>query len=1611
MMLLQTGPASLNGSNSSSSSTISSSTNTATATAVNNSSLHHQHTPAAPSSITSSSSASSTPPIRDVNGYLENIQEQLKEGFTVHTAKDGRLYYCNHITKTAGWLPPAENWGPNIEEPYGWEKAVTNASGNGQFYYINHLNKTTTFERPQRYGYDEAPPQPRTVVLHRSPAMGFGFVAGSEKPVIVRFVTEGGPSVGKLEPGDQILAVNGEDVKEAPRDHVIQLVRNCENSVELIVTQPQLSYCTNGRKSTLLSPAKKHKLKSRPIRVRFAESVCVNGSPLFPPSAFSLNDVLIPPMANVLKVFLENGQTKSFKYDATTTVQDVVSSLKEKLCITAGQHFNLVLEHVKSLKRNKLTLLDPQEAISKIAARPGAHKLRCLFRVTFVPITAADLAQKDLNALDYLFLQCCNDVIQERFAPELQPDVALRLAALHMHHHALANNISPAKLTVKTVEREFGLERFVPTSLIDGMKRKELRRLVSHFLKLNSQMTGSSTKILTQLQAKIHYLDIISALPSYGAKCFSTNQRDGIERVLLVSHKFGLSQIAGSKNAVPQSICTIEELSRVVVTREDDVSCSVAVFIMPDKLITFSMDDRDANEFAIVLAGYYRLIAGKELESHIEHDKEINQDDIAPPYLSQHYVIPASWNYLPDDKPTHMMAFLMPPPYHSTKQLLLTSSKQNSTASSNSSSNNNNNDEQMANKNFLTTATAASQVKYTTQCSSESDEFGFDMHSVVSMEILENQDQYKQTLKHFPQQKLTTFVEAKNQEVLRRVAEMQAMVENSQQYLNENHENGFIVQQNGNANDWRESSVDVESDDNESSSHKQVAIDNSASMKHSDSLTLLAETIKNDLNGINNDLNLNAIYTPFDCRSNGSTNDTNSTAPSSISNTPKVQRRINGLSQIISELQAMGNDSSDCDSESLNNSPIHNNKQVKMTQGKNFKQIRTSFGLHSPDSLGDSKDTNLKEYLRQLKEASSNDNNSGQDLAAKKLAELYGYEIGEDMIETDPDLIDLTSIPPPQTPDELDIPNTLLSAPPTEFDDTDGAAKRSTTKVGELEEFLKKVRVEPPTKIVTTPAVELTPEEIAQFIIPPPPTTTTSSNTNTNANKFATMPLNVKPSSQVKPIPPAKPLSPMSPKPVLSPKPKQPNARENQNCNSFYDNHHGIMNCCDHSHSVMHSYDEHGLENNVKSKVMMFTNGHSTTDRRVKFSCCNKPPVINGIHTNGNLSSSDDNESLKLPPKRNGHTCNNSNSIKVPERPPKSAELQLRLNSPIKMPLNHNYGPYSLYNNTDNSQPPSLPPRINEKSPPPTDTLRKPPLPPQKPVFSPMGSPSPKSPLPLPILKNGNTNSSPIRTMGSPHMHHRMYNTLREGDRTMFNFNQAIVGNSVGNTNPILSPPAVIRHQPNGHCVTLNGHDKDKIPLSVLCSPQFSRKPCSHQQQQQVPMPGSPQLANKNGHVINIATLMAKTSVAMSGLLMKLDQVAVLCTDAQTAGGGQEIDEGKFQIAKEELTEVSLSLVTASKLLVIAMSDSNAQNLPEHLTACLTALRRITELAQNLVRYTSAPLQTRNIILKIHDVASSFREMVCVPIGQYGAGQLALNANCLANVLATLLRSLRVFSP
>ena len=43
-----------------------------------------------------------------------------------------------------------------------------------------------------------------------------------------------------------------------------------------------------------------------------------------------------------------------------------MDSLQAKLGLKAVLHFSLVVEHVKSLKRNKLTLLNPRDTLAKV---------------------------------------------------------------------------------------------------------------------------------------------------------------------------------------------------------------------------------------------------------------------------------------------------------------------------------------------------------------------------------------------------------------------------------------------------------------------------------------------------------------------------------------------------------------------------------------------------------------------------------------------------------------------------------------------------------------------------------------------------------------------------------------------------------------------------------------------------------------------------------------------------------------------------------------------------------------------------------------------------------------------------------------------------------------------------------------------------------------------------------------------------------------------------------------------------------------------------------------------------------------------------------------------
>ncbi|NWI11418.1 FRPD1 protein, partial [Crypturellus soui] len=425
----------------------------------------------------------------------------------------------------------------------------------------------------------------------------YGFEICPDLPLTIASVTAGSTADGKLLPGDQILLINTTAVEDISIEHAADLIREAGDKLVLTVLR-----CTSGGpKSSFLTAEKRAKLKTNPVKVRFAEEVLVNGHS-------QGNSLLCMP--NVLKVYLENGQTKAFRFEMSTTVKDIVLTLKEKLSIRSIAHFALALEEQYNIA--KIYLLHDDELIEQVVQKRESHDCRCLFRVCFIPKDPLDLLQEDPVAFEYLYLQSCSDVLQERFAVEMKCSVALRLAALHIQER-IYTCAQPQKMSLKYIEKDWGIENFISPTLLRNMRGKDIKRAISYHMKRNQVLLDPRQKhMLAAVQVRLSYLQILGDLKMYGGKTFNATMmlQDRESYVaLLVGAKYGVSQIINNKLNIITSLAEFANISRLELTAESEKVSMVKIYLQDLKvtLLTLLLESNSAKDLVCLISGYYRL--------------------------------------------------------------------------------------------------------------------------------------------------------------------------------------------------------------------------------------------------------------------------------------------------------------------------------------------------------------------------------------------------------------------------------------------------------------------------------------------------------------------------------------------------------------------------------------------------------------------------------------------------------------------------------------------------------------------------------------------------------------------------------------------------------------------------------------------------------------------------------------------------------------------------------------------------------------------------------------------------------------------------------------------
>ncbi|XP_075681676.1 FERM and PDZ domain-containing protein 1 isoform X2 [Rhinoderma darwinii] len=421
----------------------------------------------------------------------------------------------------------------------------------------------------------------------------YGFDISRNLPLTVTAVTAGGPAEGKLLPGDQIFAINNENVENIHVQKAADMVRDSGNTVTVTILRGTLS-----PKSSFLTAEKRARLKSNPVKVRFAEEVIVNGHT-------QGNSLLFMP--NVLKVYLENGQTKAFKFEKKTTVKDILMTLKEKLSINVIEHFALALEEQYNI--SKLYLLHEEELIEQVVQKRESHDYRCLFRVCFVPKDPLDLLQEDPVAFEYLYLQSCSDVLQERFAVEMKCSVALRLAALHIQERIHSCG-QPQKITFKYIEKDWGIDNFLSPTLLRNMRGKDIKKAISFHMKRNQCILEPRQKPISAAQVRLQYLKILGDLKTYGGKIFNATlmlQDRESYVTLLVGAKYGISQIINNKLNIMITLAEFSNISKVELAPESEKVSMVKVYLQDVKPLSLLLESNNAKDIVCLIFGYCKL--------------------------------------------------------------------------------------------------------------------------------------------------------------------------------------------------------------------------------------------------------------------------------------------------------------------------------------------------------------------------------------------------------------------------------------------------------------------------------------------------------------------------------------------------------------------------------------------------------------------------------------------------------------------------------------------------------------------------------------------------------------------------------------------------------------------------------------------------------------------------------------------------------------------------------------------------------------------------------------------------------------------------------------------
>ncbi|XP_050552589.1 focal adhesion kinase 1 isoform X4 [Spodoptera frugiperda] len=216
---------------------------------------------------------------------------------------------------------------------------------------------------------------------------------------------------------------------------------------------------------------------------------------------------------STLKVHLPNGGFNVVRASADEDVRSVLRLLAARLAAGDRVYASCFALRAKRLTTGKIRWIHQDTPVSELLTKWPASEWRLELRVRYLPANLRDLCDADRVTFHYYYDQVRHDYLNANH-PMVDQDLAIQICCLEIKYFCKDMQTSlDKKSNIEYLEKEFGLHKFLPKSVLDAIKPKVLKKAI--------QQQFKKVANLSDTECMLKYLDTMHTHYGYDRETFT----------------------------------------------------------------------------------------------------------------------------------------------------------------------------------------------------------------------------------------------------------------------------------------------------------------------------------------------------------------------------------------------------------------------------------------------------------------------------------------------------------------------------------------------------------------------------------------------------------------------------------------------------------------------------------------------------------------------------------------------------------------------------------------------------------------------------------------------------------------------------------------------------------------------------------------------------------------------------------------------------------------------------------------------------------------------------------------------------------------------------------